>query len=105
MWKSRSSGCDTVACSDAVTAGLKLDSVLLALVRTELQPNVYEPPPTGSRWPKPMLPDHRSVRTPLAPKKTLLGGACCTLREMPVLSVGRKTEVACATRSAAARGS
>src|SRR5262245_4381168 len=52
-----------------------------------------------------MFPDQRSVRTPLLPKKTLLGGDCCTLREMPLESVGRNAARACAVRSALMRGS
>ena len=39
--KSRSSGCDTTACSCAVTDGLKLDSELLAFDRSEFQPKLY----------------------------------------------------------------
>ena len=38
--KSRSSGCETIACSVAVTDGLKFDSELLALVRSEFQPKL-----------------------------------------------------------------
>src|SRR5262249_59751553 len=93
------------ACSCAVTAGLKFDSVLLAFVRTEFQLTEYDPPPTGRCWPRPTLPDQKSVRTPLLPKNTLVGGACCTLRWTPLESVGRHAAVACATRSALMRGS
>jgi hypothetical protein len=38
--KLRSSGCDTAACSCAVTEGLKFDSELLAFVRSEFQPKL-----------------------------------------------------------------
>jgi hypothetical protein len=38
--KLRSNGCDTIASSCAVTDGLKFDSELLALERSELQPKL-----------------------------------------------------------------
>src|SRR5262245_55243377 len=94
--KSRNSGCESAAWTCAVPGGLKFESELLAFDLIEFQPSAYEPPPTGRRWPRPTLPDQRSVRTPSLPKKTLLGGACWTLRLKPLVSVGRNAADACA---------
>ncbi len=82
--RSRSSGCENTPWSEAVTAGLKFDSVLLAFVRFDVHATLYDPPNHGNRCARPTLPSQTSVRTPCWPKKMLFGGNCWTLRSTPL---------------------
>src|SRR5262252_6978557 len=88
MVRSFSSGCEKATWNPDCTAGSKLFSRLLLVVRAASHDALHVPFPHGTRWRTPVDENQSRVLTLLLPSKKLLGAASTLDRPNSVENVG-----------------